>query len=269
MRSSSSRGLCPMPASAPSSIASSASSMTSRSAKIGRIEGELQPMFASLPKNTQGMLEPVTVRYALHRYFLHQYGWYVKGLDAGSTWNSSGATTVMKARAPAYIQSIFTEHLLGDGMDLHELAVFAATLADLIHAEAIGQLEWIFAALRLPTVGPIEADRVESAVNAFVVAYLLGGNMVATTAHEMEEMKYQLIAQYPNLNETSLWVQDLQHTHEYEQQSRVNPFTGRPATFDSTAEFALQFGHRFGSFQNLECHMLKRKLVGMEHEGTG
>merc|ERR1719491_1607534 len=82
-------------------------------------------------------------------------------------------------------------------------------------------------------------------------------------------MKYQLIAQYPNLNETSLWVQDLQLTHEFEQRSRVNPFVDRPATFDGTAEFVLQFGHRFGSFQNLECHMLKRKLVNMEHEGTG
>ena len=33
-----------------------------------------------------------------------------------------------------------------------------ATLADLIHAEAIGHLEWIFAALRLPVAGPLEAD---------------------------------------------------------------------------------------------------------------
>ena len=88
-------------------------------------------------------------------------------------------------------------------------------------------------------------------INAFVVAYLPGVNMVAPTAHEIEEMKYQLMIQYPSLHETSLWVQDLQLTHEYEQESIINPFIDRPATFDSTADFALQFGHRFGSFQNL------------------
>merc|ERR1740139_1712659 len=226
-------------------------------------------MFASLPKNTQGMLEPVTVRYALHRYFLHQYGWYVKGLDAGSTWNSSGATTVMKARAPAYIQSIFTDHLLGDGMDLHELAVFAAVLADLIHAEAVGQLEWIFAALRLPTEGPVSANRAKAAIDAFVVAHLLGGNMVAASPAEIDAMRFRLMLQYPNLNETSLWVQDLQRTHELEEDSCRNPFIERQITYDATTKFVLEFGHRFGSFQNLECHTLKRKLVEMEHEGSG
>merc|ERR1719189_1384806 len=75
--------------------------------------------------------------------------------------------------------------------------------------------------------------------------------------------------QYPNLNETSLWVQDLRRTHELGLLPRTNPFVEHTATFDSIAELVLEFGHRFGSFQNLECHTLKRKLVEMEEEGTG
>merc|ERR1719220_2130891 len=51
--------------------------------------------------------------------------------------------------------------------------------------------------------------------------------------------------------------------------SQRNPFAQHPITFDTTAALALQFSHRFGSFQNLECHRLKRKLVDLEHAGSG
>merc|ERR1719384_62086 len=52
------------------------------------IEEELRPMFVALPKTESGHLEPSTVRFALHRYFVQKHGWYVKGLDAGSTGNA-------------------------------------------------------------------------------------------------------------------------------------------------------------------------------------
>merc|ERR1719220_2900558 len=51
--------------------------------------------------------------------------------------------------------------------------------------------------------------------------------------------------------------------------SQRNPFAEQSSTFDSVAAFALQFSHSFGSFQNLECHRLKRKLVDLEHVGSG
>merc|ERR1740120_362362 len=66
-----------------------------------------------------------------------------------------------------------------------------------------------------------------------------------------------------------MWVRDLQLMHELEQYSRHNPFLQPSLSFDSTASFALKFSHSFGSFQNLECHNLKRQPVEMEHEGSG
>jgi len=239
-------------------------------ARLLSIEDKLRPMFASLPKGEQGRLEPATVRYALHRYFLHEYGWQVQGLDsAGGARNASSATTLLKARAPAFILSLFQELLHGQGMGLHELAVFAATVTDLIHAEAIGQLEKIWAALRLPTVGRVDQARADSAVHAFTVAYLLGGALEVGSELDIQDMQDRLDYQYPGQNETFAWVKDLAHTHDLEQRSRRNPFVEASVTFDDSAAFALQFSHSFGSFQNLECHRLKRKLVDMEHVGTG
>jgi len=237
--------------------------------RLRSLEEELRPMYVALPKDEQGLLEFATVRYALHRHFLKKYGWSVKGLDAaGQSWNAPGTTNVLKARAPAYILSLF-EELHGKGMGLHELAVFAATLADLVHAESIGRLEKIYAVLGLPTVGPVDPTLAQSAVNSFVVDYLLHGRSAPETKQDLREMKARLDEEYPNQDETNMWVDDLRQTYALEQRSRRNPFVTHPASFDASSAFVLQFGHSFGSFQNLECHTLKRRLVEMEHEGSG
>merc|ERR1719270_1460836 len=82
-------------------------------------------------------------------------------------------------------------------------------------------------------------------------------------------MRARIEYQYPNLNETAAWMEDLRQTLDLEQSSRRNPFVTHPVTFDDLAAFVLQVGHSFGSFQNLECHTLKRKLTEMEHAGSG
>ena len=55
----------------------------------------------------------------------------------GSVWfgmHEASPSTILKARAPAYIQRRVPEHMHGQGFGLHDHAVFAATLSDLIHA---------------------------------------------------------------------------------------------------------------------------------------
>jgi len=240
------------------------------SAKLQGIEAELSPLFDSLPKNHEGRLEAPLVRYALHRYFVQKNGWYVKGLDAVWSHNeSSSHSTVMKARAPAYIQSLFEEQLQGRGFGRHQLTVFAATLADLIHAEAVGQLEQIHKAKELSTTGAVSRADADEAIEAFLIAYLLGGNTVAENAMDLLNMKSRLQQQYPDYPETQMWLQDFRMTYDLAQAPRRNPFVDREPTFEDSAAFVLDFSHHFGSFQNLECHGLKRRLTDMEHLGTG
>lgn len=238
--------------------------------RLDGIEKELRPMYIALPKSETGRLEPPTVRYALHRFFVQRHGWYVKGLDnAGSAWNESTGTTVLKHRAPVYIQSLFEEHLHGLGLGLHELAVFAATLEDLIHAETTGKLEWIYAALRLPLVGPVAKEQADLASHYYVVAYLTIISAFAKNQKDLESMESRLRDEYPDFIETSLWAKDLRQANELELSSRRNPFVEHIPSFDDSLAFASAFGHQFGSFQNLECHKLKEKLVDLEHFGTG
>jgi len=241
-------------------------------ARLQSIESDLQTMYIALPKSERGVLEFPTVRYALHRYFLQKYGWFVKGLDkTGESWNSTGTATVLKERASTYILSLFEEHLNGGGLGLHELAVFAATLTDLVHAEATGHLERIYAALKLPAVGAVDPHLAEKAMRSFVAAFLLGATAVKPieTEQDLQDMKVHLDDQYPNQEETYMWVDDLRHTFDLGQHPRRNPFVTHQPNFDDASAFVMNFGHNFGSFQNLECRTMKAKLVEMEHAGSG
>merc|ERR1719480_142664 len=115
------------------------------SANVAMIKNELRPMYESLPKNEQGQLEPSAVRYALHRYFVHKYGWYVKGLDLqGDASKNTSSTEVMKGLAPSFIFGLFEQRLQGRGLQLEELAVFAATLGDLIFQEGLGNMQEVY-----------------------------------------------------------------------------------------------------------------------------
>jgi len=82
-------------------------------------------------------------------------------------------------------------------------------------------------------------------------------------------MQAQLTEQYPDYPETAMWMKDLRKTYDLAQESRRNPFVEAESSFDESSAFVVHFSHRFGSFQTLECHALKRRLTDMEFMGTG
>merc|ERR1719330_825024 len=103
----------------------------------------------------------------------------------------------------------------------------------------------------------------------FISAYLDFDETVAKSRKELEEMKKRVEDTYPEFEATLMWLRDLRRISDLDHFSRRNPFVGQAASFDMLVEFALEAGHHFGAFQNLECHALKSKLVDMEHMGTG
>ena len=121
-----------------------------------------------------------------------------------------------------------------------------------------------------PLVGPVAPGEAELATNYFVVAFLpLSDTFEGNSRLELEAEEAVLKAQSLDFEGTSLWVQDLRQTRKLEQLSRHNPFVERAANFGESAASAMEFSHRLGSFQSLECHTLKTKLVEMEQLGTG
>merc|ERR1719437_416775 len=146
------------------------------SGRLRAFEDEIRPMYLALPKNEHGALEPTAVRYMLHRYFVQKYGWYVKGLEpAGQSWNSTSPTSILTSRVPAFVQSLFEERLHGEGMGLHEVAVFAATLSDFVHNEALSDVLDLYDAFRLSTTSPVTEGVFDSIIYGYVLQLLDGG----------------------------------------------------------------------------------------------
>jgi len=233
------------------------------------IEDSLASMYHSLPKNSHDRLEPATVRYALHRYFMHKHGWFVNGLGPVNDTAGSASTSILKSRAPAFILDLFEQRLQRKGLGHHDLAVFAATLTDLIHKEVSGSLAGIYNDLDLPTREPLTEQEYQMASKAYLISYLSGGEVEIAYRQALPEAEHEWADRYPAWADTLMWSEDLSLTHDFAQECRVNPFVERPRSFEQQVDFLQEMGHTLGTFQNLECHRLKDRLVDMEDVGTG
>merc|ERR1740123_172604 len=154
-------------------------------------------------------------------------------------------------------------------MTQHDVAVFAGTLTDLIHKEVAGSLQNVYAALELPTVGPVTEKEYDMASKAYLLTYLSGGREEVTRMGELRSVERTWREDYPAWDDTHLWAADLKLSTDFFQRDRLGPFVSQLGSFGEHVTFLQEFGHRLGTFQNLECHKLKEQLVDMEDEGTG
>jgi len=241
------------------------------SARIATIQEELRPTYASLPKNEQGQLESSTVRYALHRYFVQKHGWYVKGLDpAGGSWNSSSSASIVTDLAPSYIQGLFEEQLHSRGLKLEELAVFAATLSDLIHSEGVKSLQGVYQALELPTGGSVAEADFDLALRGFLAEVIIAQDARVTDAKSVAVLEEEARGISTDYDDLVMWTQDVRLTRGFAEQSRRNPFVMTPGvSVEEADDLMYELYHKFGSLARRECATVKGDLLKSEIPGTG
>eukprot|EP00405_Crypthecodinium_cohnii_P017735 CAMPEP_0206451708 /NCGR_PEP_ID=MMETSP0324_2-20121206/19511_1 /ASSEMBLY_ACC=CAM_ASM_000836 /TAXON_ID=2866 /ORGANISM="Crypthecodinium cohnii, Strain Seligo" /LENGTH=547 /DNA_ID=CAMNT_0053921659 /DNA_START=260 /DNA_END=1903 /DNA_ORIENTATION=+ len=242
-----------------------------RAGKLEQMEDALRPLFVALPKNEHGLLEPSAVRYALHRFFVSTRGWYVKGLLPGSTPSAGEQTSpalVMQDRVPEYIQSLFESHLSGQGLGLHELAAFAATLQDLVHAEAMGVLSGIYERVGISFGQNVTSDHLQEIVRMYLACYLFGPNLwEIVMASNETPWQDEVQALYPSWPEVALWAQDVQNSVTHEMHQVQSPF--QALELPDPEDVVVAIGNQFGAFQDQECQSLKDSLVEIEYQKTG
>jgi len=239
-------------------------------AHVRAIRDELQPMYAALPKNEDGQLEATTVRYALHRYFVQKYGWYIKGLDLqGTAAANTSSTEVMKGLAPAFIMGWFEKRLHGNGLKLDDLAIFAATLSDLIFAEGLGSLQQVYLKLDMPTSDPATEEQFDLAMRAYFAELIVGQWATFTGPADfgaLETDAREMLAEY---DDTIMWITDLRKTRDFLESSHRNPFLQEGIVWDRAAQFLRELMQHFGGLTKTECTSLKEQFQTMEAPGTG
>lgn len=246
------------------------------SARLSALTEQLRPTFAALPKNEHGQLDPSTVRYVLHRYFVQTNGWYVKGLDPeGAGWNATSSTSsssddIMKGLAPAYIQELFAKRGHSHGLNLEELAVFAETLSDLIFQEGLGDLRDVYHKLELSMDDAVSEAAFDEAIRAWLADLITGEYFDFRQKGDMKALEAKAKDFYPEYDDIVMWFRDLYHTQHFLEQRTRNPFIAdEGVSYDRAGGFVREFLHNFGSLSEAECRTLKEDLVSIEQPGTG
>jgi len=161
------------------------------------LEAALRPIYAALPKNGHGNLEPASVPSALDRLFMQRPGWSVKGLKPGS-----GA----EAWVPAYLQKLVTDRVGERGLGLRELAALAASLEDVTRKEAEARLESSYETLGLPVAGRTDRAQVARALRLYAEDYLSGGASATPTEEGEEEERASSTQEWLARLEADQWM---------------------------------------------------------------
>jgi len=241
------------------------------SARIAAIERELSPMYSSLPKNIEGQVESSVVRYALHRYFVHKHGWYVKGLSPWEYRKSSTEDTsaeFVTELAPAYIQDLLAKQMEHEGMQIRDLAVFAATMEDLIHADGMKNLFAVYERLGMPSA---QADSMFlHAMRGYLSAIVIGFDTEVSGVRSIAPLEAQAREVYPEYDDLLMWIEDTRLDHRFLGRSDRNPFIVEDdLSFDEVDRLMHSLYHHFGTVNNRECMTLREGLLEDEYPGTG
>merc|ERR1719499_2771559 len=102
----------------------------------------------------------------------------------------------------------------------------------------------------------------------YLVMYLLGDSTEGITRDDMLQAEKDVIDLYPAWRSVKLWSKDLDQTLQFIEKAR-NPFIGKQVPFEHSLSTVQELGHRFATFQNLECKSLKGALMDIEFKGTG
>lgn len=217
-------------------------------------EAELSPLFAALPKNEAGLLEASVVRYATTRYFSGKHAWQVVGLDEDAV-----------DKVPGYMMSLFEERLQGRGFNLHELAVYVATISQLIRREVVIDLDGAYKMLNLQQASNLDSNDATKVLRAYLVSFLL--KEYGFHQESYENMSAEVIEYYEAWSDLTMWADDVFSQVEW-QQSCENPFSVQ-GSYQHVETVMHQIGAQYHTFQQGECEALKDVLVQNEYRGTG
>jgi hypothetical protein len=229
--------------------------------RLGSIEAMLRPTFDALPKNAHGKLDGVSVRYALHRLFGQRHRWVMGGPAESAGHDSSVASQMLQERMPEIVQALFEQRTAADGSGLHDVALLAATLEHLVHAELRQKLEGIYQIRQMPLDALATMDQTKDFVDLYMMSFVRGLDLTTLTLDQIQWLESHIDKLYPP------WEPAQKHWQEN--------FLGADAditeqfSFDDVAAVLRGIGDRFPEWQDTQCHIMKDMMLEMEDRGSG
>eukprot|EP00927_Polykrikos_kofoidii_P066844 TRINITY_DN62404_c0_g1_i1.p1 TRINITY_DN62404_c0_g1~~TRINITY_DN62404_c0_g1_i1.p1 ORF type:complete len:593 (-),score=74.75 TRINITY_DN62404_c0_g1_i1:59-1837(-) len=227
--------------------------------RISQVEEDLRPMFNALPKNDYGKLEAAAVKYALRRLFVRKNGWSVSGLEAASDAGDT-SSLISGDRAPEMVQHIFKRHLGEHGSGLHEVAVLATMMEQLIFEDMLGRLQQAYEAKRLDPEEHISRVAALNVISLYMGSFIRSQDVSKWSTQQVAVFQKRMYQLYP------AWKATLNRIGEVATiiAPGLNVFG-----FDDVARVAAEVSVRFSQWLQDECSVTKDSLVEMEDRDSG
>jgi len=230
-----------------------------------RIEDALRPTFIAMPKTADGGVKTDAVRYMMHRYFVDRHGWFVEGLgSAGDAANNSLPSGIFKDGDNDDVSEFFEVRFQEHSFNLHQVAVFAATLESFVHNETVDRLNAAYDLLYIPTKTQMTPRQVQDVIESYMVMYVLGSNYSEVTPSWLGNLRRRITDVYPTWAATKKWVEEVQREVE-----NSHDLKAPLESFNFSVKVLEEVGDRYGRWQNSECVDLKTSLLKLETPGTG
>lgn len=229
--------------------------------RMNLFENVLRPMYSALPKNTFGKLDPSGVQYILRRLFLRKNGWSVSGLEvAGDAWDSQAHLPIFGDRAPEMVKELFKKHIGKHGSGLHDVALLAIMMEQLIFEDILGKLHQAYVARRFDPEKPISRVEALNMISLYVASFIRSQDVAEWSTEQVVKFEQQMFQLYPAWKSTRKKIVQIAKT--------VAPGL-KQFGFDDVASVAAEFSVRFAQWLHEECSATKRLLIEMEDADSG
>lgn len=232
--------------------------------QLHEFEEELSATFKALPKNGRGAVEAPSARYALHRLFVQRYGWNVKGLQSeGGVWDSDSPIQSMGDRVPEKMRELFDHRLGNYGLSLHELAVVAVSIDQMIHTDFLARLKIVYGAYLLQEDDVLDWKQAYDVMHSYMSSFLLGSSTEHLSRIEVKLNAKTFDHRFARAEGAENLLMEVvnQAAPEYPSQNY---------SFGQISSMMASFGKRLGSFEDKECQVMKNALAKLESRpGSG
>jgi len=227
------------------------------------LQQQLESVFRAMPKNGDGKLDLMTLRYAMHRHFVETNGWFVHGVDpAGSRFNTSSPLDVLLGHVPEAVHAVFEQQLIDGGYDLADVATLVAVIESIIQRDSKSKLQKVYElwGLQLTDNSTVQSDQVDKMLASYMAGHILGQNLSAMPKRELLQQSGLIREVYPP------WPLSLRFMRSVRE--RVHP--GLEMT-SAQAQLVLEEVERTWNREvnNQQCSIMKGHLLDLDDRGTG
>jgi len=163
----------------------------------------------------------------------------------------------------AALQGLFESKLQQHGFNLHDTAVFAATLEHLIHKESVGLTAQAYEANNLAVSGLLTQEELDTVLDTVMKIYVSGDEAATLTDRAMSEI-------YPSWKDTKGFLRDVRKkvvSADGDHHHKVG--NERVFKMDFVTRVVEEVFEEYGMFQDSDCKQMKLDLLKYGDQDTG